>query len=65
MEECSLSNLFDIFVRSDQAHNREHGGRGLGLAIAKAIAQLHDGDIKLVSTPGLGTNVLVTLPVLS
>jgi heavy metal sensor kinase len=55
-----LPHIFDRFYRVDRARSR--GGVGLGLAIAKQIAQLHGGDITVVSQPGLGSTFSVTLP---
>jgi PAS domain S-box-containing protein len=41
---------------------RAHDGTGLGLPLAKTLAQLHGGDLDIASTPGRGTAVTVTLP---
>jgi signal transduction histidine kinase len=38
-------------------------GSGLGLAITKRLVELHEGDIKVVSSPGQGTTFLITFPV--
>jgi signal transduction histidine kinase len=37
-------------------------GTGLGLAIVKKIVDLHGGEIRVDSTPGAGTRILVALP---
>ncbi len=66
-----LPHIFDRFFRVDQArsHNldddpagREIDGAGLGLSIVKWIVQMHAGEIEVVSEPGKGTRVLVSLP---
>jgi signal transduction histidine kinase len=57
-----LPRVFDRFYRADRSRSRETGGYGLGLAIAKAIVQRHNGRIDLNSTLGLGTVVQVELP---
>jgi signal transduction histidine kinase len=40
----------------------DRGGAGLGLAIVKAIAEAHHGQVRVLSTPGEGATVGVTLP---
>ena len=57
-----LSHLFERFYRADRSRQRETGGSGLGLAIAKAIVELHGGQIWAESTPPHGTSVLVRIP---
>ena len=56
-----LAHLFDRFYRSDKARNRETGGFGLGLAIAKGIAEAHGGKISATSSEESGTTFTVTL----
>lgn len=45
IEEEILKNIFDKFYRGDFARQTSTGGAGLGLAIAKDIINLHNGDI--------------------
>lgn len=58
-----LPHIFERFYRVDKARSRSEGGVGLGLAIAKHIAQLHGGDIRVASTPGVGSVFTVSLRV--
>jgi heavy metal sensor kinase len=58
----SLDKLFDRFYRVDEARSRAHGGSGLGLSIAKWIAEAHHGSISVRSTPGMGSCFTVHLP---
>ena len=58
-----LPHLFDRFYRVDSARDRNHGGSGIGLAIAKALVEAHGGDISATSPgPGAGSTFTVRLP---
>ena len=57
-----LPRVFERFFRSSNAQDMAVPGTGLGLVIVKGIVELHGGDVTLRSTPGLGTEVTVTLP---
>ena len=49
MEKGDQDRLFDRFYRADASRNSETGGFGLGLAIAKAVVDVHKGKIHAVS----------------
>lgn len=56
-----IEHIFDRFYRADAASTAVHGV-GLGMSIVRHIVQAHQGDIRVVSQPGLGTTVRVDLP---
>ena len=58
----SLGRVFDRFFRCDASHNHDIEGCGLGLSIAQWIVIAHGGSIKLASTAGELTTVLVIFP---
>jgi two-component system, OmpR family, manganese sensing sensor histidine kinase len=57
-----LKLVFQRFWRADRARSYRSGGQGLGLSIAQAIAQQHDGEITVSSKEGVGSCFRVRLP---
>jgi len=57
-----LSYVFEPFYRADRSRSKETGGYGIGLGLAKRIAEAHGGSIELSSRSGQGTSVRVYLP---
>ncbi|MGK7946810.1 MAG: sensor histidine kinase [Microcystaceae cyanobacterium] len=53
--------IFNRFYRIDQARSRQQGGSGLGLSIAQAIANAHQGFIQVQSEINQGTRVIIQL----
>jgi signal transduction histidine kinase len=67
IEPAQLPHVFERFYRGDPARTRTSGasaseGVGLGLSIARWIADEHGGSITIESKPGVGTTVTVHLP---
>jgi len=58
----SLPRIFERFYRVDDARSREAGGTGLGLCIARTIAEAHGGRIEVESVPGAGSTFTARLP---
>jgi len=56
------SNIFKPFVRVDDSRNSKTGGSGLGLSIAKKIAEAHGGDLTLLADKNKGSTFRITIP---
>lgn len=63
IEKGDLDRIFDRLYRSDQSRQRDKGGTGLGLALAKMIVEQHSGKIRAESEPGQGTKMVIILPI--
>ena len=61
----NLPHIFDRFWRVDRARTRKAGGSGLGLSIAKSIAEAHGGTLEVESELGKGSTFEVLLPQLN
>ena len=57
-----LADIFNPFAQGDTSTTRRFGGTGLGLPIVKNLVDLMGGDIRIESTVGEGTCIVVTLP---
>ncbi len=57
-----LDRVFEPFHRVEGSRNRETGGVGLGLPIARNILRAHGGDVVLANRPTGGVRATVTLP---
>lgn len=57
-----LEGLFRPFYRRESSRNRQTGGTGLGLGIARNIARGHGGEVLLRPGPSVGLEAVVTLP---
>jgi heavy metal sensor kinase len=57
-----VPHLFERFYRVDKSRSRIQGRNGLGLAICKAIVEVHGGSIDVTSQPGVGSTFTVKLP---
>lgn len=62
LSESALETMFKPFERGDPSRNRTTGGIGLGLSIARAIAQEHGGSLILANRAGGGLEAICRLP---
>lgn len=58
----NLKKIWDRFYKSDISRGKDKKGTGLGLAIVKEIIQAHGENIDVVSTVGVGSEFIFTLP---
>ena len=56
-----VDRLFDRFYRPDSSRNSETGGTGVGLAIARAVAESHGGTIKAICPDGKSMTIKVVI----
>lgn len=62
LPEHYVDTVFEPFFRVEHSRNRQTGGSGLGLSIARNIARQHGGDITLANRQGGGLEALLRLP---
>ena len=58
----SLKKIWERFYKTDASRGKDKRGTGLGLAIVKEIIQAHNENINVISTEGVGTEFIFTLP---
>ncbi|MBR9920713.1 MAG: response regulator [Bacteroidetes bacterium] len=61
--EEELPHIFDRFYQVDDSETREGGGSGIGLSLTRELVTLMDGEIRVKSRDGKGTEMLVYLPI--
>ncbi|MHB8530426.1 MAG: sensor histidine kinase, partial [Caulobacteraceae bacterium] len=62
MAESEMERAFEPFRRLESSRSRDTGGIGLGLAVVRAIARSHGGDVTLHNRAGGGLRARVSLP---
>jgi signal transduction histidine kinase len=61
--ETEIERVFDRFYQVESHLTRKHGGMGLGLSIAKAMVEMHDGQIWCESKEGVGSLFWFVVPI--
>ena len=61
ISEKDLPMVFERFYRADKSRNRQSGGAGIGLTIAKTIIEAHGGEISIGSEVGIGTEIIIKI----
>lgn len=59
---ASLNKIWERFYKTDLSRGKDKKGTGLGLAIVKEAIQLHGENINVISTEGVGTEFIFSLP---
>ena len=58
----SLGKIWERFYKTDPSRGKDKKGTGLGLAIVKEIVSAHKENINVISTEGVGTEFIFSLP---
>jgi signal transduction histidine kinase len=62
IEPTELPHIFEEFHRTPRGKKFERTGTGLGLAIVRRVAEMHDGEVRVESTPDVGSTFRVSFP---
>jgi signal transduction histidine kinase len=60
--KSSIKKIWERFYKTDLSRGKDKKGTGLGLAIVREIIQAHEENIDVISTEGVGTEFIFTLP---
>ncbi len=63
IDKADRERIFEPFAQVDSAVDRQHGGAGLGLSVARELVQMHGGQLWLESNEPRGTVFCFTLPI--
>jgi signal transduction histidine kinase len=62
IEESKLDSIFEPFHQADNSSIRSFSGLGLGLTVARRMAEMIGGQLAIASTPNVGTQVVMSFP---
>jgi signal transduction histidine kinase len=63
MTPAELVIAMEPFRQVENSHTRKYQGTGLGLPLVKTLVELHGGEFRIESEPGVGTKTTVLLPI--
>ncbi|TVP71246.1 MAG: response regulator [Rhodobacteraceae bacterium] len=61
MSDDQIARIYDAFAQAEAGTARRFGGSGLGMTIVRKLVTLMEGEIEIVSSPGRGTRIDVTI----
>ncbi|HZD41711.1 MAG TPA: ATP-binding protein, partial [Terriglobales bacterium] len=62
IQKSKMDSIFEPFQQADNSLQRPFSGLGLGLTVARRMAELVGGSLEIRSTPDVGTTVLMKFP---
>ena len=60
-----LPHVFELFTQAERSLARSEGGLGIGLSLVKRLVEMHGGKVDASSSPGVGSEFVVRLPVMA
>ena len=62
IEQSKIDSIFEPFHQADNSIHRSYSGLGIGLTVARRMAELIGGNLSVTSQPGVGTRVTMSFP---
>lgn len=62
IEKDRQKEMFDRFIQVDKPFTRQQVGSGIGLALVRALTEIHGGSVSVISEEGKGSEFIIELP---